>query len=102
MAVQSDNKPFIEAILYFPEDVQYDLKYFIEATLEQMANGVLCSGDIILSRSLQPPKGTSIFNQGACVCVCLHACMHACLFAHARMYVCVYVCIYLHSCPRMY
>ena len=32
----------------FPDDVQRNLRYFIEATLEQIDNGVLCSGDIIL------------------------------------------------------
>ena len=45
---QSDNEHFIETILSFPDGVQHDLKYFIEATLEQIDNGVLCSGDIIL------------------------------------------------------
>ena len=49
MAVkQSDNEHFIETILCFPDDVQHNLRYFIEATLEQIDNGVLCSGDIIL------------------------------------------------------
>ena len=44
----SDNEHFIETILSFPDDVQYDLKYYIEATLEQLDNGRLSSGDFIL------------------------------------------------------
>lgn len=44
----SDNEHFIGTILSFPDDVQYDLKYFIEATLEQLDNGGLSSGDFIL------------------------------------------------------
>ena len=49
MAVKhSENENFIGAILSFPDDVQYDLKYFIEATLEQIDNGGLSLGDFIL------------------------------------------------------
>ena len=49
MAVKhSENETFIEAILSLPDDVQFDLKFFIEATLEQIDNGRLSSGDFRL------------------------------------------------------
>ena len=49
MAVkQSENENFIEMILSLPNDVQFDLKYFIETTMEQIDNGNLSSGDFAL------------------------------------------------------
>ena len=48
----SENGLFIEAIRSLPESVQFDLKDFIEVTLEQVDNGSLLSGVFTLGRSL--------------------------------------------------
>ena len=49
MAVKhSENENFIEAILTFPNDVKFDLKYFIETAMEQIDSGGLTSGDFVL------------------------------------------------------
>lgn len=51
MAVkQSENENFIETIRSLPDDVQFDLKYFIEVTLEQVDSGRLSSGDFVLGK----------------------------------------------------
>lgn len=53
MAVKhSDNEHFIEAILSLSDDVQFDLKYFIESTLEQIDNGKFSSGGFTLGMTL--------------------------------------------------
>ena len=46
----SENGSFIEAIRSLPESVQFDLKYFIETTLEQVDNGNLSSGVFTLGK----------------------------------------------------
>lgn len=45
----SKNENFIEAIRSLPDNVQFDLKYFIEATLGQIDNGGFVSGAFVLS-----------------------------------------------------
>ena len=44
----SENEKFIEAILSLPDDVQFDLKYFIESTLDQIDSGKITSGGLTL------------------------------------------------------
>jgi len=48
----SENGSFIEAIRSLPENVQFDLKEFIETTLEQVDNGNLSSGVFTLGKTL--------------------------------------------------
>lgn len=51
MAVKhSNNENFIATILSLPDDVQFDLKFFIETTLEQVDSGKIASGDFILGK----------------------------------------------------
>jgi len=48
----SENKSFIEAIQSLPENVQFDLKDFIETALEQVDNGSLSLGVFTLDKAL--------------------------------------------------
>lgn len=49
MAVKhNENENFIEAIRLLPDNVQFDLKYFIETTLDQIDAGGFASGVFIL------------------------------------------------------
>ena len=55
MAVKhSDNENFIDAVLSLLDDVQFDLKYFIEGTLEQVDNGTFALEDFILGEAPIP------------------------------------------------
>jgi len=42
------NETFIEVIRSLPDNVQFDLKYFIETTLDQIDAGGFASGVFIL------------------------------------------------------